>query len=170
MTRRLEGRVLSPTRKYPLCILDHNQYYTTRQLVTGIDNLLGRFLKDRPKVLASSIAQICSLSIKFSTVPDEFKMAKLKPLYKKDKKTDPKNYKPISLFPVTSKNLEKVIHHQTMEFGTKNSILYKFQSGFRKVHSTDSCLLHLQQRDFIQDCWLGLSWLIYSRLSTLYRS
>ena len=146
MTRRLEGRVLSPTRKYPLCILDHNQYYTTRQLVTGIDNLLGRFLKDRPKVLASSIAQICNLSIKFSTVPDEFKMTKLKPLYKKDKKTDPKNYKPISLFPVTSKNLEKVIHHQTMEFGNKNSILYKFQLGFRKVHSTDSCLLHLQDK------------------------
>ena len=146
MARRLEDRVLSLTRKYPLCILDHNQYHATRQLVTGIDNLSGRFLKDRSKVLATSIAQICNLSIKLSTIPDEFKMAKLKTLYKKDKKTDPKNYKSISLLPVTFKNLGKVIHHQTMEFGTKNSILYKFQSGFRKVHSTDSCLLHLQDQ------------------------
>ena len=47
---------------------------------TGIGNLLGRFLKDGSKVLATPIVQICNLSIKLSTVPDEFKIAKLKPL------------------------------------------------------------------------------------------
>ena len=107
---------------------------------TGIDNLSGRFLKDGSKVLATAIAQICNLSIKLSTVPDECKIAKLKPLYKKGKKTDPKNYKPISLLPVISKILEKVIHDQTMDFVTKKNILNKFQSGFRKFHSTGSCL------------------------------
>ena len=56
-----------------------------------IDNLSGRFLKDGSKVLATPIAQICNLSIKLSTVPDECKIAKLNPLYKKGKKTDPKN-------------------------------------------------------------------------------
>ena len=113
---------------------------------TGIDNLSGRFLKDRSKVLATPIPQICNLSIKLSTVPDECKIAKLKPLYKKGKKTDPKNYRPISLLPVISKILEKVIHDQTMEFVTKKNILYKFQSGFRKFHSTDSCLSYLQDK------------------------
>ena len=53
---------------------------------TGIDNLSGRFLKDGSKVLATPITQICNLSIKLSTVPDEFKIAKLKPLYKKVRK------------------------------------------------------------------------------------
>ena len=48
--------------------------------------------------------------IKLSTVPDESKIAKLKPLYKKDKKTDPKNYRPTSLLPDISKILEKVIN------------------------------------------------------------
>ena len=80
---------------------------------TGIDNLSGRFLKDGSKVLATPITQICNLSIKLSTVPDECKIAKLKPLYKKGKKTDPKNYRPISLLPIISKILEKVIHDQT---------------------------------------------------------
>ena len=70
--------------------------------VTGIDNLLGRFLKDGSKVLATPIVQICNLSIKLATVLDECKIAKLKPLYKKGKKTDPKNYRPNSLFPVIS--------------------------------------------------------------------
>ena len=113
---------------------------------TGIDNLSGRILKDRSKVLATPLAQICNLSIKLSTVPDECKIAKLKPLYKKGKKTDPKNYRPISLLPVISKILEKVIHDQAMDIVTKKNILYRFQSGFRKFHSTDSCLLYLQDK------------------------
>ena len=100
---------------------------------TGIDNLSGRFLKHVSKVLATPITQICNLSIKLSTVPDECKIAKLKPLYKKGKKTDPKNYRPISLLPVISKILEKAIHDQTMEFVTKKNILYKFQSGFQNL-------------------------------------
>ena len=33
-----------------------------------------------------------------------------------------------------------------MEFVNKKSILYKFQSGFRKSHSTDSCLSYLQDK------------------------
>ena len=31
-----------------------------------------------------------------------------------------------------------------MDFVTKKNILYKFQSGFRKFHATDSCLSYLQ--------------------------
>ena len=102
---------------------------------TGIDNLLSLFLKDGSKVLATPIAQICNLSIKLSTVPDACKISKLKPLYKKGKK-----------IPVISKILEKVIHDQTMDFVAKKNILYKFQSGFRKFHSTDSCLSYLQDK------------------------
>ena len=94
---------------------------------TGIHNLSGRFLKYESKVLAIPIAQICNLSIGLSTVPDECKIAKLKTLYKKGKKADPKIYRPISLLPVISKILEKVIHSQTMDFVTKKNILYKFQ-------------------------------------------
>ena len=78
--------------------------------------------------------------------PDECKIAKLQPLYKKGKKTDPKNYRPTSLLPVISKILEKVIHDQTMEFVTIKNILYKFQSDFQKFHSTDYCLSYLQDK------------------------
>ena len=89
----------------------------------GIDNLLGRFLKHGSKVLVTPIVQICNLSIKLSTFPEKCKIAKLKPLFKKGKKTDPKNRRPISLLLVISKILEKVIHNQTMEFVTKKNIL-----------------------------------------------
>ena len=39
-----------------------------------------------------------------------------------------------------SKVIEKVIHNQTEIFLSKNKILYKYQSGFRKSFSTNSCL------------------------------
>ena len=93
------------------------------------------YLKDGSKVLTTPIAQIWNNSIKLSTVPDECKIVKLKALYKKGKKTDPKNYRPISLLPVISKILEKVIHDQAMDFVTKKNVLYNFQSGFRNFTS-----------------------------------
>ena len=69
----------------------------------GIDNLSGRFLKDGAKHLALPIAQLCNLSINTASFPNCCKIAKLTPLYKKGNKTEPKNYRPISLLPLISK-------------------------------------------------------------------
>ena len=70
---------------------------------TSIDNISGRFLKDGADILAIPVTQICNLSIKLSHISHDCKLAKLKPLYKKGSKTDPKNYRPISLLPIVSK-------------------------------------------------------------------
>ena len=94
-------------------ILDFLKELKTNK-ATGIDNVSGRFLKDGSKVLATPITQICNLSIKLSAVPDECKTAKLKTLYKRSKKTDPKNYKSISLLSLIPKILEKVIKVWTL--------------------------------------------------------
>ena len=66
----------------------------------GIDNLTGKFLKEGTPVLASPITNLINLSITLSSFPDDCKIAKLKPLYKKEAKTKPKNYRPISLLPL----------------------------------------------------------------------
>ena len=89
------------------------------------------------------ITQLCNLSISSGRFPDACKIAKLKPLFKKDSKTDPKNYHPISLLPLMSKVLERIVHEQTMEFLDKLNILYKSQSGFQKNHYTDCCVSYL---------------------------
>ena len=106
----------------------------------GIDNLGGRFLRDGAKVLAKSITEIFNLSVEKSVFPDECKIAKLKPLYKKGSKLEPKNYRPISLLPIVSKIFEKLVHYQTQNYLDEHKILYKYQSGFRTKHSTDTCL------------------------------
>ena len=97
-------------------------------------------------VVALPIMQILNLSISLSTVPDKSKISKLKPLFKKGSRTDSKNYRPISLLPLISKIFERAIHDQLQHFLEENKILYKYQSGFRKNHSTNTCLSHLSNK------------------------
>ena len=83
---------------------------------TGIDNLAVRFLKDGSNILCTPIAKICNISIKLASFPDKCKIANIKPLYKKGLKTDPKSFRPISLLPLISKIIARIIHDQTMNF------------------------------------------------------
>ena len=73
-------------------------------------------------------------------------MAKLKPLYKKGSKLEPQNYRPISLLPLVSNFFEKIVHIQTQNYLDKHNILYKYQSGVRTKHSTDTCLTLLNNK------------------------
>ena len=112
----------------------------------GIDNLSGKFLKDGAHVLARPISQLCNLSIKLNSFPRSCKIAKVKPLFKKGSKTDPQNYRPISLLPMSSKIIERIVNYQTEEFLSKNKLLYRFQSVFRKNYSTNTCLVHFTDK------------------------
>ena len=112
----------------------------------GIDDLSGIFLKDGADILIMPIIQTCNLSIKFFHFPRDCKVEKLNPVYNKGTKTDPKNSRPISLLPIVSKIVEKVIHDQTMNYITKNNVLYRYQSGFCKNHSTETSLAYLTDK------------------------
>ena len=39
--------------------------------------------------------------------------------------------------------MERVVHNQTQEFLNEKNIIYRYQSGFRKDYSTNSCLSYL---------------------------
>ena len=112
----------------------------------GLDNISGKFLKDGATVLVKPISQIWNLSIKYSIFSSDCKVEKLKPLFKKDSKTAPKNYRPISLLLLVSKITEKLIHDQTQGFLYKNDIIYRYLSGFRKFFSGGSCLSYLNNK------------------------
>ena len=80
-----------------------------------------------------------NLSIKLWSFPDSCKIGKLKHLFKKGYKTNPSNYRSISLLPVISKITKKLIHEQTSNFLSNNGLLYNYQSKFWKTHTKDSC-------------------------------
>ena len=88
----------------------------------GINNLSGKFLKDGANILAKPISKIYNLSI----FPIDCHVVKLKPLYKQGSATLPRNYRSISLLPLISKIIEKVIYDQTQAFLDENRILCRF--------------------------------------------
>ena len=63
------------------------------------------------------------------------------PLYKSGSREDGGNYRPVSILPAVSKLIERVVHNQLMEFIDHNKILSEAQFGFRKGHSTTTCIL-----------------------------
>ena len=119
---------------------------TNESKTAGLDNLSGRFLKDGAKVLAKPITDLYNLSITSGKFSDSCKLSKSKPIYKKGSLTEALNYRPISLLPLISKVIEKVIHDQTSAFLNSRNLLYNHQSSFRKNHSTDFCLSFLNNK------------------------
>ena len=55
-------------------------------------------------------------SINLSLFPSDCKIAKIKPLFKKGSNTDTKNYRPVSIFPIISKIIERVVKKQIQCF------------------------------------------------------
>ena len=96
-------------------------------MAAGFVNFSHKFLKDDADILARPISHLCNLSIKLNSFPRSCKIAKVEPLFKKGSKTDPQNYRPISLLPILSKIIERVIQDQTQELLSKSKILYRFQ-------------------------------------------
>ena len=62
-------------------------------------------------------------------------------MYKKGDKSQPSNYRPISLTSVACKLLEHIIHSNLMKFFEEHNILSQYQHGFRKHHSCESQLI-----------------------------
>ena len=116
---------------------------------TGLDEIPARFLRDAAVVIKDHLTHIINLSITSSSVPTDFKTARVKPLFKKNVRSDVSNYRPVSILSVASKILERAVYVQLESHLRENNILYGFQSGFRGSFSTDTCLTHLT--DYIRN-------------------
>ena len=70
-------------------------------------------------------------------MPSEWKYVKITPLFKKGLSTYMDNNCPISVLPVVSKVLERVVHHQLHSFLSEHKLLNHYQCGFKRNHSTE---------------------------------
>ena len=99
----------------------------------GISNVL---LKRICPAIRTPLTLLCNSSISSVIFPDQMKIAKVKPLFKSGSKSDLNNYRPISLLPVCSKVLEKVILKQIQKYMQDTGQYNKNQFGFRKNSNT----------------------------------
>ena len=73
-------------------------------------------------------------------IPTQFKKQFIAPIFKKGNKTDPANYRPISLTSHVIKIFERVIRNQLVNFLETNKLISAKQHGFRRGRS---CLTQL---------------------------
>ena len=73
------------------------------------------------------------------------KTAKVVPVFKKDSKSDYRNYRPISLLSNIAKILEKLIYNRLYTFLSNNNIIYNLQFGFIQQYSTSHALIYITE-------------------------
>ena len=98
-------------------------------------------IKNVKDVIIKPLTKLIYLCIQNKTFPKCLKTGIVIPVFKKGEINDKSNYRPMSLLPVFSKILEKVLCIQLTKFFEDNKILVKNQFGFRKGCSTSDALL-----------------------------
>ena len=74
---------------------------------SGADLLSAKMLKATATSIAPAITSLFNLSLTQGQLPAEWKLAYIMPIPKSQDKSDPANYRPISLLSILSKLLEK---------------------------------------------------------------
>ena len=83
------------------------------------------------------------MSINQGKLPNIWKDANVSPVFKKGDKSEPSNYRPISLTCILCKVLEHIVASSLSEHFTDLNILYELQHGFRERRSCETQLIML---------------------------
>ncbi len=140
-----------PRRNVPLLVLKKTTVEEVEKYLMGIpdpkatgdDGIPIRFIKMTRLISAKIICHIINLTIATNTIPLDWKSANITPIFKEGDRGDPANYRPISVLPAISKILERIVHSQLYDHITTYNLLSEAQFGFRKYHSTSTCVLKL---------------------------
>ena len=73
--------------------------------------------------------------------PSSLKIAKVTPIHKSGDKNQLSNFRPISILPLLSKIIEKLVFKQVLNFLEKYNLLHNNQYGFRPNRSTTQAIL-----------------------------
>ena len=100
---------------------------------TGLDGIPARLLKDAAPSISALLTIIINLSISSAVLQEEWKYARVVPLYKDGDKKCMDNYRPISVLPVASKILDRAVQIQLLQHLDKSSQLSPFRVIFEKI-------------------------------------
>ena len=106
----------------------------------GPDSLSPYFLKEFANYLCEPLALIFTMSFNTGIVPQQWRTANVTPIFKKGSKSNPGNYRPVSLTCVVCKIMESIIKDKITDHLITNNLILKSQHGFMKRRS---CLTNL---------------------------
>ena len=121
----------------------HRIILTSSNATCDSDPIPTHIVKHCIDVLLTPITNIVNNSLENGVFPQDYKKAIVIPLLKKSG-LDPdilKNYRPISNLAFISKVIEKVVLARVNQHLAKNELNQRYQSAYRKFHSTETALL-----------------------------
>ena len=92
-------------------------------------------------ILLPPITQIFNKSLFKGIYPNDWKMAKVLPIFKNGKKYHLSNYRPISIISSVAKVFGRLVYNQFYSYLNNNNLLSHHQSGFKASYSTVRSLL-----------------------------
>ena len=109
----------------------------------GFDDYNARVIKNLYDTIKVPLLHIINLSFKTGIFPENMKIAKVLPLFKSGERSKMDNYRPISLLPLFSKILERIMHTRLYKHFESNKLFYGKQFGFRKNCGVDFGLMEV---------------------------
>jgi hypothetical protein len=111
-----------------------------RNKTNDIFKIKPTILRDLTAYIAPTLCRLFNLAIDEHAYPDPLKVTKVIELYKAKDRTQPANYRPISLLPIIAKLLDTLINNQLMTHLTTHNIISPTQYAFRPNSSTTMAL------------------------------
>ncbi|CAM4672262.1 unnamed protein product [Lepidochelys kempii] len=90
--------------------------------------------------IAELLTIVCNPSFRLASVPNDWRIANVTPIFKRGSNGDPGNYRPVSLISVLSKLIETIVKNKVVSHLDEHNLLGKSQHGFCKGKS---CLTNL---------------------------
>ena len=115
---------------------------------SGLDCISVKAVKSMSESLAGPLADIFNSSLLQGEFPKALKLGKIIATYKKGAKTDLKNYRPVTILPILSKVLERLMYVRLYDYLDSSGFLSEFQFGFRKGKSTQDAILNFLAQIF----------------------
>ena len=120
-----------------------------RHTADGADGIPSWFLKQAAPVYVAILADLINLSLSHSHVPEQWKIAVIKPVPKVAQPKTPVDFRPISVVPVLSRMTERELVHNYIYpsfFSPSTSALLEDQYAFRPTGSTTAALISILQQ------------------------
>ena len=117
--------------------------------LTGFDGISSKLFKKLAPTIIKPLMLLVTQVFNTGIFPDKLKVAKVIPVFKKGIPTIINNYRSISLLPVVSKVMEKILANQLSSHFESKKLFVNNQYGFRDGHSTEYTALELVDRIII---------------------
>jgi hypothetical protein len=107
----------------------------------GPDEIPARILKEHSPSISHWLCFVFQQSYDSGTLPPDWSKALVSAVFKKDLKSNPANYRPISLTCLCCKVMEHIILSHVSKYLAYHDILINEQHGFRKLFSCETQLI-----------------------------